>query len=144
MSKDQVWKIIFFFHSNRTKKFFEAFPDWKMTIFSHTFQDCIGTLSNIVFEENGNTLKMLRSYLHKGWRCLLHQRNIYPDKIIVPDSWLRKDFFQYIVKCWKFRITGLIHQSKIFLLKCLREWVQYESVCVAAHYRMVSLGSCYI
>ena len=38
----QVWKIIFFFHTNRPKK--EFFPDWKMTKFFHTFQDSVGTL----------------------------------------------------------------------------------------------------
>jgi len=39
MSKDQVWKIIFLFHTNKQKKF----PDGKMTNFFHTFQDCAGT-----------------------------------------------------------------------------------------------------
>jgi len=31
MSKVQVWKIIFFFNTNRTKTIF--FPDWKMAKF---------------------------------------------------------------------------------------------------------------
>ena len=47
MSKDQVWKIIFFFHINNPKKI--IFPDFSRLENNqknfHTFQDCIGTVN---------------------------------------------------------------------------------------------------
>jgi len=42
MSKEQVWEIIFFFHTNRPKE--DVFPDWKMTKKFSTLQHCVGTL----------------------------------------------------------------------------------------------------
>jgi len=48
MSKDHVWKIIFFFHSNRPKNFF---PDSSRLesdqTFFHIFQDSIGNQATI-------------------------------------------------------------------------------------------------
>ena len=44
--KNQAWKIIFFFHTNRSKKFFSThFQTGKSQIFFHVFQDCVGTLT---------------------------------------------------------------------------------------------------
>ena len=42
MPKDQVWKIISVFHTNKTKKMFSRLKNDQT--FFHTFQDSVGTL----------------------------------------------------------------------------------------------------
>jgi len=52
MKKDQVWKNILVFHTNRPKIVFQSFPGWKMTTFFQTFPDSAGTLRSPLFFSN--------------------------------------------------------------------------------------------
>jgi len=48
MSKDQVWKIIFFFHTNKQQQNFSRFENDRKIF--HNFPCCIGTLEKVPAE----------------------------------------------------------------------------------------------
>ena len=61
---DQVFKNIFVFHTNMSKKiFFQTFPGWKTKFFSHTFKTGVGTLSIVVRIDFGWWLENRIQYL---------------------------------------------------------------------------------
>ena len=69
MSKDEVWKIIFFSHFIDQKKFFSRLGNDKLLF--HTFQDYIGMLHKItLFYKHSCLMSILIIITKSYWMCL--------------------------------------------------------------------------